>query len=253
MYFADQWWNSVPELIRKTDEFYAKNVVKNPNADKLSVTTQKIVDSRNWKPALPFIQKNFSSVLSDLNIFYVPKTYEPGPLFVFPIQDLDGNYMRAQTRPCEGSVLFGQGKYHWIGEKLFEPNWLGNDVATLRRILEQRMVILVEGPFDLLACRLVAPDMPIMSPLSKSLSDKHEAYLRILGVETLILMFDNERPNKEQYDIGGGNLSMRILKNKIKSMQVFIQLLEGGNDPASALQSTQGAKRLRELLKGDDL
>lgn len=249
MRWSEQWWYQVPELIRKTDEFYARNALKNPGVGKLSVTTQKIIEARSWKPALPFIRNNFNQVLTELNIFYVPKTYAPGPLFVFPIRDLEGNFPRAQTKPCEGSALFGQGSYHWIGQKIDGPNWLGNDPATLQRIMELKFVILVEGPFDLLAARLIAPNLPIMSPLTKSISDKHERYLRMLGCETLILMFDNERADTEKgKDLGGGNLSMRVLQSKIKSMEVVIKLLEGGNDPAAALKSAQGAQKLRGLV-----
>lgn len=254
MQWTEQWWYQVQELITKTDEFYAKNAAKNPGADKLTVTAKKIVEARGWEPALPYIRENFSQVLTELNIFYVPKTYEPGPLFVFPLRDLEGKFPRAQTKPCEGSTLFGAGSYHWIGEKIEGPNWLGNDLATLARILETREVNLVEGPFDLLACRLLAPEVATMSPLTKSISDKHEAYLRMLGVERLNLMFDNERPDIEKgKDLGGGNLSMRILKYKIKTMEVAIRLLEGGDDPAGALKSVTGAGKLRGLLLGDQL
>lgn len=247
----DVWWENVPELIKKTGEFYAKNVAKNPGADLLSVTAQKIIAAREWEPALSRIRDNFPQVLTELGIFYVPKTYEPGPLFVFPIRDVDGNFPRAQTKPCDGSTLWGKGSYHWIGEKITGPNWLGNDPATLARIMEKKEVTLVEGPFDLLACRLLTPDEPIMSPLTKSISDKHEAYLRMLGVDRLNLMFDNERPDESKgKDLGGGNLSMRVLKYKIKTMEVAVKLLKG-SDPAAALKSGPGTEKLLALLMGN--
>jgi hypothetical protein len=253
MAYSDEWWFSVPELIKKTREFYTRNAAKNPNADLISATTQKIIVAREWQPALSHIQENFPRVLTELGVFYVPKTYEPGPMFVFPIRALDGTFPRAQTKPCEGSVLWGQGNYHWIGEKLVGPNWLGNDPETLKRIIERKEATLVEGPFDLLACRLLTPDLPIMTPLTKSISDKHEAYLRMLGVEKLNLLFDNERPDIEKgKDLGGGNLSMRVLKYKIKTMNVEVKLLKG-SDPSAALKTGAGTNNLLSLLMGNEL
>lgn len=249
----DTWWDNVPELIKRTNEFYAKNATKNPGADLTSVTTQKIIASRGWEPALSRIQDNFAQVIKETGVVYVPKTYVPGPLFLFPIRDLEGNYPRAQTKPCEGSYLWGQGSYHWIGEKLVGPNWLGNDPINLTRIIETKRVTLVEGPFDWLACKLLTPDEPIMTPLTKSISDKHETYLRMLGVERLTLLFDNERPDKEKgKDLGGGNLSMRVLKYRIKTMEVEVKLLKG-SDPSAALKSGTGAQALQALLTGNEL
>ena len=248
MQWTDQWWYQVPELIKRTDEFYTRNVLKSPSADKITITTKKIVEVREWTRSLIYIEDNFPQVLKDLNIFYVPKTYIPGPLVVFPILNLDGEYLRAQTHPGFGSVLADQGKYYWIGEKIVGPNWLGNDPETIKRIIETRRVSLVEGPYDLLACRLLCPEIPTMSPLTKSINEKHEAYLRMLGVDTLNLMFDNEEPDREKgKDIGAGNLSMKILQKKIKTMDVVIRTLKG-SDPSAALKSEKGAERLRELL-----
>jgi hypothetical protein len=248
----DVWWENVPELIKKTQEFYARNAAANPGADLISVTTQKMIAVRKWEPALYRIKDNFPQVLKELGVFYVPKTFEPGPLFVFPIRDLEGNFPRAQTYPCEGSVLWGKGKYHWIGEKLVGPNWLGNDPANLARIIETKRVTLVEGPYDLIAAKLLTPEEPLMTPLTKSISDKHEAYLRMLGVEQLTLMFDNERPDKDNKEDGGGNVSMRVLKYKIKTMEVAVKLLKG-SDPSAALQSEPGTGELLSLLLGNTL
>src|SRR5208282_2196597 len=112
----DQWWNNIQELIEKTDKFYARNALQKPSATKLAVTAKKMIEARGWQVALSKIEENFPRVLTELNAFYVPRTFEPGPMFVFPIRDLEGNYPRAQTKPCEGSVLWGQGSYHWIGK-----------------------------------------------------------------------------------------------------------------------------------------
>ena len=252
MRWSEQWWYSVPELIRKTEEFYRRNAEAKPGVDLLTVTTQKIIEARRWQPALPFIKNNFAQVLTESKVSYVPRTYEPGALFLFPIRDIDGVYRRAQTNPCVGSTLFGEGKYHWIGEKIAGPNWLGNDSATLARIMKEQYAVLVEGPYDWLACRLIAPEVPVLSPLTKSISEKHEKYLRMLGCKVLYLMFDNERPDTAKgHDLGGGNLSMRVIKSKIKTMEIVIRLLKGGNDPAAALESVWGARALKEILLGD--
>ena len=245
----DAWYQKVPDLIAKVDGLYAEATAAGKTYTKLSVTQQKIVEARKWQVSLPFIHKNFDRILTELGCFYVPKTLQPGPMIVFPLRDIFGVPTRAQTKPFEGSGEFGP-KYMYLGKKSKEfagPCWIGNDQGTLRRIISQRRVVLVEGAFDLLANRLVAPDVPSLSPLTKSLGHEHQVYLRMLGVDTIYLMFDNEKPKDEDHDIGGGELSMRALQRDIKDMKVEL-LYCPSSDPSKCLESYTKALQLRSLL-----
>jgi hypothetical protein len=242
------WYQDIPKLIAETDKLYERIVAKGLPG-KLQLTRQKILQERGWSPSLAYTEKNLDPVLSELGCFYIPKVMMPGPIFVFPLRDLDGNYPRAQTKPLEGSSEFGEGKgkYRWIGEQTSGPSWFGNSPAMIKRIIERRSVILVEGAFDLIAARLLAPDAPLLCPLTKKIGGKHEAYLRMLGVQKLYLMFDNEKPKDADYDIGMGNLSMRVLSNQIKTMKTEI-LLCPSSDPSDALKSLLKARALKSLL-----
>jgi len=240
------YWNDVPALVKKVDSLYAEAAANGHSYTKLSVTKDKIISIREWSPSLPLISKNFDRVLQELDCFYIPKTFVLGPRIVFPLRDIHGIPTRAQTKPLDQDGP----KYMYLGLKSKEfrgPCWIGNDLETLRRIIVQRRVVLVEGSFDLTACRLVAPDVPSMSPLTKSLGRDHQAYLRMLGVETIHLMFDNEKPKDENYDIGGGELSMRALQRDITEMKVDVMYCPS-SDPSECLKSYTKALQLRSLL-----
>jgi hypothetical protein len=250
MNFAE-WYqkDTVTKLIQTVNAKFAEAKAAGQTYTRNTITQQKIIEARNWKASLPIIQKNFDRILTELEIFYVPKQLLPGPMIVFPMWDIYSVPTRAQTKPFEGSIMAGSGKYMYLGLKSKEfagPSWLGNDPATLRRIIAQKRVLLVEGPFDMLANRLIAPDVPTLSPLTKTLGAEHIAYLRILGVDTIFLMFDNEKP-KEGSDIGGGEISMRALKRDVKDVKVEI-LYCPSSDPSKALEIYPKAVQLRSLL-----
>ncbi len=245
----NDWWQKVPDLIKKVNDLYAEATASGKTYTKLSVTQQKIVEARDWSASLPIIQKNFDRVLTELDCFYVPKTLQPGPMIVFPMRDVYGLSTRAQTKPFEGSAEFGP-KYMYLGLKSKEfagPAWIGNDITTLKRIIQQRRVVLVEGGFDLLANRLVAPDVPSLSPLTKSLGREHQVFLRMLGVDTIFLMFDNEKPKDADHDLGGGEISMRALQRDIKEMKIEI-LYCPAHDPSNCLKTYTKASQLKTLL-----
>ena len=183
VYLKDAWWNDLSELRSRTDRVYAK-VERNI----WQVTAEKMIALRKWEVK----EEKLMPILEELGIYYVPKTMLPGPMFVFPEYDAMGKLTRAQTKPLHD--LFGEGKYHTLGvkkEAFLGPVWLGNSDATLQKVLDTKSVLLVEGPFDLIATRLVT-NAPVMSSLTKSIGEKHEVYLRLLGVEQIYLMFDNE-------------------------------------------------------------
>lgn len=153
------------------------------------------------------------------------------------MRSADGTFLSAQTRPLEGSALAITGKrYRWIGDKskFIGPNWLGNDPLTLKLIIEQRKVICVEGPFDILAMRLMCPELPSLTPLTKTLGRHHIAYLRMLGVTSLLLMYDNEIQ---------GEVAMQRQARQIQSMQV-IPCECPKKDPSKALEKWEWATAL---------
>lgn len=254
---TNDWYNDIPELMTQTDRLYERIAAKWPEKTKLALTKEKMIVERKWQPSLPLIKRNLDRVLEDFQCFYLPKNLVPGPLFVFPVRGTDGAFRFAQSKPLEGSVLFGKHKYRYIGNKPYEPIWLGNDPATIQRVIETRTALAIEGGFDTLACRLLMPDAPIMSPLTKRLGDKHIAYLRMLGVKRLFLMFDFERAKQrnledsfevEEYrEEGQGEIAMAMAVRKIKDMEV-IPVRCDSSDPSEALESAIRADKLRKTL-----
>jgi hypothetical protein len=244
---SKKWWETdVSKVMEETEVFYTRVAELYPDKAKLPFTKKKIIEARGWAPTLKTYDKHFEETLKRLGFFYVPNRIIPGPAFVFPIRDVDGKFTCAQTKPIEGSVLAVPGmKYRYIGDKQKQigPRWLGNDYATLRKIIELRKVVVVEGPFDLLAARLVCPDLPIMSPLTKMLGKQHVAYLRMLGVIDLFLMYDNEEA-KEGKDGGSGNMSAEQQVACIKTMNVKA-LTCPQSDPSECLKNPKFVRELQ--------
>jgi 5S rRNA maturation endonuclease (ribonuclease M5) len=236
------WFQDVSELIKQVEILYTGPAVKLGVSDKISLTKKKVIAERQWEPCLHLIERNFDDQLTRINLFYIPKTFQPGPCFVFPLVDAIGFPVRARVRPMEGSELFGQGKYVDLGDKsqFVGPPWIGNDGETLRKIIETQSVILVEGGFDLLACRLLAPELPMLSPLTAGLGKKHVLYLRILGVRNVYLLFDNDKKGTETMD------QIQYFSKEFDSVQQL--LLTGAADPSAALKTTKSARLLRDLL-----
>lgn len=239
-------WN-VPKITEETDKLYDRIVAKGGD-DKLTLTRKKIIECRGWQDSLYLTKDNFERVLAELGCFYVPKVMDPGPAFVFPVIDTDRECCYAQTKPLDSSVLSGKSKYRFIGTDPIGPAWLGNTDETLDRVIETGQVVLVEGPFDLLACRVLIPEAPVMSPLTKRVGKEHQAYLRMLGIERVFLMFDNERP-REGHDLGPGNLAMVQQSKELSTYFAVRVLLCPSSDPSEALKSGYTAERLKSILR----
>jgi 5S rRNA maturation endonuclease (ribonuclease M5) len=229
---ADEgWWQDVAKLIERSMGIYAKL-----ERDAIQVTAQKVIEHREWN----IKESELFGPIKDLQFLYVPKKLFPGPMFVFPEIDTEGK-LRAQTKPLH--TMFGPSKYFSIGtaqEDFLGPIWLGNSPETLAKIAQCGYVILVEGPFDLLAAKAVAPNLPIMSSLTKTIGRKHEEYLRIIGVKTIYLMYDND---------DAGNKSMQILTHAIKTMKV-VPLACPDSDPSDCLKSRVKKDALQRVLEG---
>lgn len=103
--------------------------------------------------------------------------------------------------------------------------------------------MVVEGPFDLLACRLMAPEYPIMSSIIKTLGKMHLLYLQILGLGHLLMMMDNDKAGKEAIYGLKHHLHGRI---RIQAVQC------PAHDPSDALMFWTRARQLREVILGGD-
>lgn len=243
----------VPAMLQKADKIFADWAAMGKPQDrfgKVALAKRKIYESRGWLPSKLYIEKNFDELLQTLRVFYFPKAHIHGPAFVFPIRGLDDQYTQAQIRPCEGSPMFDANKkYQRLGSGRHYasqgPPWLGNDLETIRRMIKLRVAILVEGPFDLLACRLLVPEAPVISSLTKGIGEDHLDYLSILGVNRMCLMFDNEASGQGQK---GVDSTKRLVQKKSCVPMVVESLPCPAADPSAALKSRVTAVALKAVL-----
>jgi hypothetical protein len=130
-----------------------------------------------------------------------------------------------------------------IGEKelMVGPVWIGNDPETIDAIVRTGTVLNVEGPFDLVGVRVAAPTLPSISSTTKKLGKKHIAYLRMLGVERIIQMYDNEKS-------GVGAAAMESTQWELRGEIEVIPLECPAKDPSDALKSVTKFERLRSIL-----
>lgn len=242
-------FQDVAELLLQCDKLYERLASMNL-ASRALLTKKYIYEQRGWLPSQFIIERAFDEQLKRIGMFYIPKVMQPGPCFVCPLRDSTGEVRRVQTRPMPGSVLYSSDKkYYMLGDKdlFLGPSWLGNDPLTIAQILERRAVYIVEGAFDLLACRLVVPptrpdSLPSLCPLGKTLGKKHILFLKMLGVRTLYLLMDHETS-------GVGDKSMKFMEEDLKDFEVHIvEQTGGGEDPSSALKNLSSARRLYNVI-----
>jgi hypothetical protein len=253
--FAQGRFQHVPWMIRNTDEFYETKVVPKGFPGKFALTAIRIVESRGWQPTERLFKSQIEDVLRELNYFYVPKQIQPGPAFVFPLRDIQGPYRVARMKPLFDLIINGTpARYAFLGNKhnVLGPNWLGMSPETIGRIIEKRFVCLVEGPFDQLACRLMAPDVPTISTGTKTFNEKHMAYLRLLGVRRVYLMFDNDEL-REGKQLGAGEIAAERLKgiwtHKLEGLIDIRKLQPPAADPSDCLKALRSALSLRDTLR----
>jgi hypothetical protein len=249
--FMDGWFQNVPELVSRIDEFYTAVEQKHgPEQAKFAVSARKIVRLRHWEESYFLFRDHLDRVLRELNVFYCPSNFGPGPAILFPQQDVCGNYFRARMKPMYDLVLKGEpAKYTGLGRKAewIGPNWLGNSDYIMQRMLDERMVILPEGMFDILACRLLCPDLPILASGTDRLGADHIAWLKMAGVEQVAVLFDAERdPDGKP---GPGVVAAGITQRVLGKEGILVRLLEcPAKDPSRCLESATTALRLQSLL-----
>jgi hypothetical protein len=230
------WWHDVEFLLRKTKNLYTRLASKG-KSDWITATVNKIIIERDWKLVDNLVRENLIKCVTEHNIIYIPKGFEPGPRFVLPQYDLNDIAMKAQTK------FLGEGsKYQIIGDrdKFLGPGWLGNSDAMLLKIMEEKYVVVLEGTFDFVAVRALNPDIPVLCSLTKKIGRKQEAYLQMLGVKTLYLMFDQDRVGIE---------AMTMIQRTFKSMDVQIAKTPV-KDASLALENRKHTLLLRDVLTG---
>jgi hypothetical protein len=184
-------WQNVRWLLDQVRELYATK----GSPTLLAKTAEVIIKLRVWEATEHMFRGRMEAVLEELAIVYVPKIMPPGPGILFPMLDVRDRYTLGRFAPMYELRIGNEiAKYAFLGKKAdtVGPTWLGMSHATIELILDCRFAVLVEGPFDLLACKLIALDVPVLSTGTKSFNEMHIDHLRMLGCKVLHVMFDND-------------------------------------------------------------
>lgn len=232
---SKKWWDDIEFLMRKVRNLYTRLEDKGKSG-LIEACVIKIIKERDWDCVRDLITENLTQCVKEHNIMYVPKGFEPGPRFVFPQYDLNDMAMKAQTKPLESEIKY------WIAgdrDNFLGPGWLGNSDEMLLKINQLGYVLIVEGTFDFVAVRAIDPNIPVLCSLTKKIGRKQEAYLRMLGVKTIYLMFDQDPV---------GIQAMEIVQRTFKSMTVEI-VKTPGKDASKALENRKHALILRDTLR----
>lgn len=251
--FVDGKFQDVEYLIEQNELLFQQQIIPKGGPDQYMAAIPRMIDARRWTESAALIEPMFDRVLRELEIFYVPKQLAPGPCFCFVHRDTKGMRTRAKIRPYGWDLIMkdGPAKYGMLGLKysFHGPLWLGNSDEALQAMVDRKRVVLVEGPFDLLACRLVTESIPILTSGTKKLNDMHFLYLKLLGVTQVHLMFDHEQ-GKAPGEWGAGDAAMRMtaLEAERYGMQVY-PLLCPGHDPSACLETYPTARKLKKSLE----
>jgi hypothetical protein len=194
VYWKDEPWVQVNQLVADLEKVYEQGIRAGKIVSPTDTAVRKLMHYRGWCGAVP--QDALRRVIEQLEIVYVPRGIGPGPGLLFPIRDLTGEVVRLHIRLLEDGPDIYKMKYMSLiddKESFLGPAWIGADEATLTAIIKTGEVLIVEGPLDLAAVRILDCPIPSLSSTNKKLSDDHWDYLRVLGVKTLYPMLDNEQ------------------------------------------------------------
>lgn len=248
-------FQNVPFLIQETETLYREQIIPKGGPDRFRAAADRCIDHRGWRPALPLIKDNVEPILRELNIFYVPKQLQPGPGFVFPKTDATGATTGGKFNPYGWELRIGDNpaKYASLGNgyEFVGPSWIGNSDRVLQGLIEKRVVFLVEGPWDLVACRVLVPDAPVLCPETKNMNEMHFVDLKMAGVKTLAFMFDNEFSTRPETGVGAGQYAQARLAKVAAAQYGFrTQLLMcPAHDPSDCLRSPRAATALKNALR----
>ncbi len=237
----DEEWAKPKVLMDLLDQTYKQALETGRIQSESSACTKKVMKIREWRESSVSLESVESAILQ-LGLRYIPKGLDPGPAFLFPLYDVSGTLRHAHLRLLPGNIT-GLDRYYRFGDKhsYLGPDWLGTDDETLDAIISAEEVLVVEGPFDLLAIRALGVTVPSLSSLTKKLGVDHWDYLKMLGVERVLAMFDNEVDGK-------GAKAASFLHRNEHRIEV-VELTCPAKDPAKALMSPQRTAELRRCIE----
>lgn len=246
-------FQDVRYLIEQTDLLYEQQIIPRGGPTKWQAAADRCIDRRNWRPSLPMIESNLEPIFRELNIFYVPKQLVPGPGFVFPKYDTTGEPTKGKFNPLGWELFLSNtlAKYAALGlnHEFKGPHWIGNSDRVLQAMIRTRSVVLVEGPWDLVACRVISPDIPTITPETKLMNEMHFQYLKALGVARLVYLFDNEYSTKREGAAGAGYAAQTGMSREARKYGFSTEtLLCPKEDPSACLKDRRSALALKNLL-----
>ncbi len=210
-----------------------KALVDRKGVDWIKHTANRILDFREWVAAPDEVEE----AVDGLGVRYIPNSIIRDGAFFFPCYDPLGYLSMAQLRYVDPE--WQKSKTMTIGSMNEHegPLWVGADKTTLGLISGSKSVVLVEGPFDVLATRIIlGPSVPVMSPLGHNINHNHQKDMMLMGVEHCVVMFDNDKAGRS------GTYTDLPVKRK-SSLQC------PKNDPSECLKSLKTAKLLRAEFK----
>ena len=238
-HWKEEPWATRPEILLDELEVLYRKAIKLGKVETVAKTAmKKAIAYRKWCEGIP--RADLLRAIEDLEMIYVPTGVGPGPAFLFPVRDVTGEVRRAHLRMVDDSVYGFRYISLMNPEKFIGPGWLGDDDTTLEAIIQSRTVSLVEGPFDLVALRTAEPRLPALCSLSKRMGRDHWDALKVLGVEQVFPMFDNEKSKQ-------GENAMHLMGEQHREFQVF-PLTCSAKDPSDALRSPAKFEALRCTL-----
>jgi hypothetical protein len=239
-------WQNVPWFLDQVQELYATKVVPKGGPGIWKKTAEVLIRERKWETSSSLFKAHIEAILEEQRVMYVPRVLAPGPGLIFPQLDVRDNYIRARFRPMYDLTFRGTvAKYAAMGDASLTvgPGWHGMSHRAIDLILKHHTVVLVEGPCDYLACRLVAPDVPVLSTGTKTWNEQHVAHLRMLGVKTVQVMFDQDEAGQN-----AASFLTRTWNAKLDGRLTFHGLGCPASDPSDCLTRLSWAKALRTAL-----
>lgn len=234
----EPWAKSPSVLLESLESFYRKAIQNGKVIDPAQTTAKRVMIQRAWCPTVN--SEKLLNAVKDVELVYVPTGVGPGPGFLFPIRDVSGDIRRLHIRVNDEAA--NGSRYITLQEKnaFIGPAWVGADDATLARIIKSGQVLVVEGPFDLLAVRSLVPELPSLSPLSKRLTKNHVSYLYMLGVQHIHVLWDADEAGAAATDVTVKRLKSRFRVSPVECPDV---------DPAACMCLSTKMRRLEVSLQ----
>ena len=220
----------------------AANLYTEANLNWVDRTVEKVNAWRKWVASPDEVRP----VIEQSGVRFIPKELVPegNGAYSFPVYNPLGSLSLAQLRFVRP---IGETRYFVIGNQSEHvgPQWFGLDRDTLERLTATRTALVVEGPFDVLACRIIlGSEIPVICPLGKNLYHDHVRDLQCLGITKVIAMFDSD-------EAGASATLPPIPTRRGHKLDVERTILRcPGKDPSDCLKDLKAAKLLyREVRR----